>query len=203
MAEGTAKKNFFISYTKADVEWAKWIAWQLENAGNTTIIQEWDFKPGTNFVANMHNALINAERFIAVISPDYFKSLYCQAEWTAAFTKDPSCEKALFIPIRIKDFKPEGLFAPVVYIDLYGIDEQAAAHEFLNGISTERSRNRPSFPGTSNKPKFPGQLPFNNLPFRKNPNFTGREDILTKINDSFNEGKYTALTQAVAGLDNI
>jgi hypothetical protein len=25
MAEGTAKKNFFISYTKADAEWAKWI----------------------------------------------------------------------------------------------------------------------------------------------------------------------------------
>ncbi|MDO0824092.1 tetratricopeptide repeat protein, partial [Desulfosporosinus nitroreducens] len=197
------KVDFFISYTGPDEQWAKWIAGELEDKKYTTIIQAWDFKPGTNFVSNMHNALIHCERFIAVISPDYFKSLYCQAEWTAAFTRDPSCEKALFIPVRVKECKPEGLFAPVVYIDLHGIEEQEAVETLLNGLSTDRPRNRPGFPGTSNKPKFPGQLPFNNLPFNKNKNFTGRQTILEDIEKLFRPGHDNPLVLSISGLGGV
>jgi len=118
------KKDFFISYTKDDEQWAKWIAGTLEEAGYETIIQAWDFKAGENFILNMHNALINDERFIAVLSNKYLESLFCQTEWTAAFTKDLKSEKALFIPIRIADVETVGLLAPIVYIDLYGIDEK-------------------------------------------------------------------------------
>ena len=38
------KKDFFISYNKADKEWAKWIAGTLEENVYTTIIQAWDFR---------------------------------------------------------------------------------------------------------------------------------------------------------------
>jgi len=31
--------NFFISYNSADRQWAEWIAWQLEEAGYTTVLQ--------------------------------------------------------------------------------------------------------------------------------------------------------------------
>ena len=34
-----------ISYTQVDHTWAEWIAWQLEAAGYTTVIQAWDFRP--------------------------------------------------------------------------------------------------------------------------------------------------------------
>jgi hypothetical protein len=33
--------DFFISYTKADQGWAEWIAWQLEQAGYSTVLQAW------------------------------------------------------------------------------------------------------------------------------------------------------------------
>lgn len=46
-------KHFFISYTQADQAWAEWIAWQLESAGLSVIIQAWDFKKGGNFVLDM------------------------------------------------------------------------------------------------------------------------------------------------------
>ena len=36
-------KGFFVSYNKADRAWAKWIAWQLEETGYSTVIQAWDF----------------------------------------------------------------------------------------------------------------------------------------------------------------
>ena len=42
--------DFFVSYNKADETYAEWIAWNLEDAGYTTVIQVWDFKAGHNFV---------------------------------------------------------------------------------------------------------------------------------------------------------
>lgn len=46
-------KDFFISYNKADRTWAEWIAWQLEEARYSVVVQAWDFRPGSNFVLEM------------------------------------------------------------------------------------------------------------------------------------------------------
>ena len=43
-------KDFFISYSHADQRWAEWIAWHLEEAGYSTLLQAWDFLAGSNFV---------------------------------------------------------------------------------------------------------------------------------------------------------
>jgi len=72
--------DFFISYNKADRNWAEWIAWQLEDAGYTTVLQAWDFRPGSNFVLEMQQASAQAARTIAVLSPDYLASRFTQPE---------------------------------------------------------------------------------------------------------------------------
>lgn len=120
------KRDFFISYNKADKQWAKWIASVLEDNGYTSYIQAWDFRPGDNFVLEMDKALLRSERFLAVLSQNYLDSLYCQAEWAAAFTKDPNSEKRIFIPVRVADVAPEGLWAAIIYIDLFGVEEKEA-----------------------------------------------------------------------------
>ena len=89
MLEIDKDKDFFISYNKADCEWAEWIAWQLEEAGYTTIIQSWDFSPGHNFILEMDKATKVAKRTIAVLSHDYLKSGFTQIEWAAAYTSRP------------------------------------------------------------------------------------------------------------------
>jgi hypothetical protein len=50
-------KDFFISYNSADRQWAEWIAWQLEEAGYTTVLQAWDFRPDSNFVLEISEPL--------------------------------------------------------------------------------------------------------------------------------------------------
>lgn len=42
-------RDFFVSYTSADGDWANWIAWELEAAGFTVLVQEWDFVAGSNW----------------------------------------------------------------------------------------------------------------------------------------------------------
>ena len=77
-------KDFFVSYNKADRAWAEWIAWVLEEAGYSTVIQAWDFRPGSNFVLEMQKAAAEAERTIAVLSPEYLTARFTQPEWAAA-----------------------------------------------------------------------------------------------------------------------
>ncbi|WP_242606398.1 toll/interleukin-1 receptor domain-containing protein [Protofrankia symbiont of Coriaria ruscifolia] len=58
--------DFFVSYTGVDRPWAEWIAWTLEAAGYRTLIQTWDFGPGSGFVEAMHQAAQSSPRTVAV-----------------------------------------------------------------------------------------------------------------------------------------
>lgn len=198
---GEEKRDFFISYNGADEQWAKWIAGILGENGYSTWIQAWDFRPGGNFVLDMQEALVKSKRFIAVLSQNYLKSLYCQAEWAAAFTKDPNSEKRLLIPVRVADVKPHGLFSAIIYIDLFGQNNEEMAEKLLlNGVDTEGiPRNRSSYPGTV-RARFPGSLPYNNLPYIRNSYFTGRDQILKEIFLKFESGHTISLTQVLSGL---
>ncbi len=38
--------DFFVSYTGADIAWAEWVAWVLEEAGLATLVQRGTFGRG-------------------------------------------------------------------------------------------------------------------------------------------------------------
>lgn len=158
-------KDFFISYNKADRTWAEWIAWQLEKAGYTTVIQAWDFRPGSNFVWNMQQATAETQRTIAVLSPDYLNALYTQPEWAAAFAQDPTGKHGTLLPIRVRECELKGLLSQIVYIDLVGQVEEVARKVLLAGLNQERVdlTTAPAFPGIAQypgttPPSFPGGL---------------------------------------------
>lgn len=111
------KKDFFVSYSSSDKDWAEWIAYQLEANGFTTIIQAWDWGPGSNFIWEMQKAARDCERTIIVLSPAFLSAIYTQPEWTQAFRRDPTGEKRILIPVRVKECELEGFFGPLVYID--------------------------------------------------------------------------------------
>ncbi len=121
MGEGTAK-DFFISYTAVNEPWARWIAVTLENAGYTTLIQAFDFRPGQDFLHKMQEATSSAARTIAVLSPAYFGSTFGGVEWRAAFAKDPTGEQGLLIPVRVQPCEPPGLLRSRIFIDLVDAD---------------------------------------------------------------------------------
>lgn len=150
------KMDFFISYNSADREWAEWVAWHLENAGFKTMIQAWDFRPGSNFVLDMQTAASKCERTIAVLSPNYLNASYTQPEWAAAFGEDPTGTKGTLLPIRIQECELKGLLRNIVYIDLVGLAENDAIDRLIAGIGRGRTKpaKAPKFPGQK-QPKFP------------------------------------------------
>ena len=160
--------NVFVSYTATDEHWAEWIAWQLEGAGHTTVIQAWDFGPGHHFVGKMHDAIEEADRVVAVLSPAYLASPFCEAEWMAAFRRDPNGAKGILVPARVAVVEPTGLLAGCVYVDLVGADEATCRGRLLDALPPTdgegsgaaappdggRRARRPARP-----PRFPGPDP--------------------------------------------
>ena len=208
-------KDFFISYNHADQHWAEWIAWQLEAAGYSTVIQAWDFLAGSNFVLAMDTAAKQATRTIAVLSPDYLTSQFTPSEWAAAFRQDPKGEQGLLLPVRVRPCDVEGLLHQIVYLDLVEHDEDAARSTLLQGIThTRRKPNTPPmFPATqqasqspAQRPAYPGALPAVwNIPYPRNPYFTGREELLHRLAASLRAEARVGISQpqAVHGLGGV
>jgi tetratricopeptide (TPR) repeat protein len=207
-------RDYFVSYTSADRRWAQWIGWQLNQDGYEVILQAWDMVPGTDFVHEMQVAATTARRTVAVLSPSYFSSKFGEAEWRVAFANDPTGERGLLIPVRVAAFDPPGLLATRVYIDLVGKGRDAARVALLEGVRGREAAlpmEEPEFPGDQSpaaveevgsdelEPQFPTTLPpVWNVPFRRNPAFTGRQEMLERL-AAQRHGGMGAVTQAVHG----
>jgi hypothetical protein len=164
--------DFFVSYQQTDRTWAEWIAWQLEAAGHSVLLQLWDFVPGTNWIKLMQNGVSRSERVIVVLSSAYIGSAFGAAEWQAIWAHDPDGAKRRVIPIRVADCERPGLLAGIVGIDLFGIPEPKAQERLQDAIrralaGRAKPLKPPSFPtaaaGTTtpsshaDRPRFPGR----------------------------------------------
>jgi hypothetical protein len=151
-------KDFFVSYTSADKTWAEWIAWQLEAAGYSVVIQAWDFRPGENFVVEMQTAAAEAERTLLVLSDDYLKSAFGRSEWAAAFAQDPTGSAGRVVPVRVRPCQPDGLLRAIIFVDLVGLAGDEARARLLEGVDHDRAKPAvaPDFPGGDGAPTFPG-----------------------------------------------
>jgi hypothetical protein len=142
------------------VTWAEWIAWELEACGYTTIIQAWDFRAGSNFVAEMDRALRNAGRVIAVLSENYWKSDFAPTEWYAVFATDPTGKDGKLVNVRIQEVAVEGLQRASIYIDLVGKNEAEARKALLLKLQDNlpcKPARKPAYPGDKAAPDSQGQ----------------------------------------------
>lgn len=147
------EKDFFISYHEADREWAEWIAYQIEEAHYSCAIRAWDLRPGHHDVHERNKALMQAKRFLIILSPAYLDAIDInQAEWEFAFSKDPTGSLGILVPIRVRECNPSGLLAPIIYIDLVKQVKSGASKILLDGI--QRTRLKPS-----HSPSYPGSIP--------------------------------------------
>jgi hypothetical protein len=173
MAEAKGHRDFFISYTATDRQWAEWIAYHLEEKGYSTIIQDWDFLPGSNFVLEMDKVIKRVERVIAVLSPEYLASQYGSPEWAAIFRRDPQGKERHLIPVRVQPCEVKGLLP----IDLISCKDQVAQQRLLNGIR-----------GIRLKPEQPPHLPHREVLMEDQTIYKLVSEFSGKVLDVWNYG---------------
>ena len=159
-----AKKDFFISFTRQDREWAEWISWTLEEAGYSVIFQDWDFRPGQLFPEEMNRAALDSKQMLLVLSNAYLRSGFAKSEWMAGFVEDPDGRRRRLLPVRIGKFRSHPLLNPRVYTDLVGVPETEARQRLLDALRPRvKPDQKPAFPGArsakggaTSRPSFPG-----------------------------------------------
>jgi hypothetical protein len=218
-AEQPDRTDLFISYAGPDRAWAEWAAAQLEASGYTVELDVWDWAAGDNFVVRTSDALIRADRVLALWSPAYFeRHRFTTPEWTAVIAdrtrpgSDPGGPAgSRLVPVRVAPCEPPPVLASMVYRDLFGLDEQQARVELLSamGGSSGREGNTP-FPGSGagagqgslTGPRVPGTIPAVwNLPAR-NLVFTGRESLLAELRSQLAGGHRSAV-QVLLGMGGV
>jgi tetratricopeptide (TPR) repeat protein len=207
--EPDQQRDFFVSYTQADRAWGEWLAWELEAAGYTTLLQAWDMPAGTAFVHAMDQAVQTTRHVVLVLSPAYLRSQMAEAEWRPGFKADPSGTARRLLPVRVEVCEPAGLLADRVWIDLVGTDEATARTRLREEIARAlrgpgRPATAPRFPrapaAAAARPRFPTALPpVWNLPFQRNPTFTGRQQELGALGAALKPGGTAAVTQVLQG----
>jgi WD40 repeat protein len=108
-------RDFFISYTKADLEPAGEIRRLLELAGYSTVMQAEDAHVGESFVAWINRELDASRHTLAVVSRAYLASEWCQREVEATLNTQ---KRRLFV-VRIEDCEVPPLLRPISRIDLF------------------------------------------------------------------------------------
>ncbi|WP_222272971.1 FxSxx-COOH system tetratricopeptide repeat protein [Modestobacter marinus] len=198
--------DFFISHAGRDTGWAEWLAWQLQEAGWTVELDVWDWAPGQDFVARMSAALERADRLLAVCTEAYFASAFGGAELRAAFAT-PAAAEGRIVPVLVEPVTLPRLYAPLIYLDLTGLDEAAAAARLRGRLAGGRPTGPPPFPragpASTDKPRFAGALPEVWRVPPRNPCFTGRDGMLTELRRRLGAGEGTLVVQALYGLGGV
>lgn len=187
---------------------------QLSDAGYEVELDVWDWLLGQNFVTKMSDALDRAERVVALFSAAYFdRSRYTSEEWSAALFHGPGAGAGQLVPVRIEDVPGDqvpAVLRPLVYRDLFGLEENAARRVLLESVTGPgRPDREPAFPGrdvtgqrSGPGPRLPGSVPrVWNVPAR-NLGFTGRDDLLMRLRERVLGGDH-AVVQALDGMGEV
>ncbi|CAI7976038.1 hypothetical protein FRAHR75_210025 [Frankia sp. Hr75.2] len=153
-----ASIDFFVSYAPPDLQWAEWIAWNLENEGYVVRLHAWDHAmAGTNSILAANTSIRAANRVIAVLSPNYHVDPRSQSEWSAVFRADPINAQRRLLPVEIEATAKGGLLEALEPVIVHGVREDEAKHRLREGVLERRLRptNAPGFPGRA-APAFPG-----------------------------------------------
>src|SRR5579864_3816465 len=100
----------------------EWIAWHLDEAGYSTLLQSRDDSRAVGFIERVQPATLRAERTIVLLSPEYLAGVETADDWQEAFARDPTGAKGHVVPLCIDATEASDALADVACIDLVGLN---------------------------------------------------------------------------------
>ncbi|MFE2518155.1 toll/interleukin-1 receptor domain-containing protein [Streptomyces mirabilis] len=137
--------HLFLSCAVADLPWASWIAWHLEDAGVGVRLDLLDGPlNGLEQRDPEHGGLEQkgpqqSERVLAVLSPAYVGSAPVQQAWQTVHRRSPEGMAELLVPVMVEPCRPPWPLSTVAHTDLTGLGEDAARTRLLDAVGVTRT----------------------------------------------------------------
>ena len=94
-------------------------------------------------MARMQTALERADGLLAVCTQAYFTSAFGGAELRAAFARHAAAEGRI-VPVVVEPVRLPPLYAPLIHLDLTGLDEATAAARLRDRLTEARPTGPPA-----------------------------------------------------------
>jgi len=199
----------FISYSHQDQALRGELEKHLSNLKRQNVITSWydgNIIPGTEWEPEIMKRLKRAQIILLLVSADFMASDFCYSTEMKEAIARHDTDQARVIPILLRptDLKD----APLAKLKMLPTDAKAvirwptlddAFEDVVQGI-------RAAIDDLTSKGQSINPPPTRrNIPYERNPLFTGRENVLTRLHTALKAGKTTALTQpqAISGLGGI
>ena len=153
LPEGAAAKTtIFISHASEDDLFVNWLGWQIKALGHPVEIDHWSFKSHQDFIEQMYTPAARGATLLAVISPHYLGSDYCNNEWKVFHHDDPGRKKGTIVVARIAAVAPPPPLNLLPHQDFFGTrdeDELLRRLRVLLGHETGAPKTKPPLPELS------------------------------------------------------
>ncbi|MDX3850528.1 toll/interleukin-1 receptor domain-containing protein [Streptomyces sp. AK02-01A] len=144
---GEDGRLYYISYARADQEWASWVDYHIRELGQHTEMDIYDWQLGQNSLRRVQDALQRAHKVIALISPAYLNpDSPTASEWGDALAHHGPDGTPRFTPLLIRETELPPLLRGVVTAELAGLSSAAAVDVIAAVVAGGGRRRRPTAP---------------------------------------------------------
>jgi hypothetical protein len=200
----THSVEVFISYAKADEPYRKQLETHLSVLKRQGLVSLWhdeQIQLGTNKVEAVDTHLSEASIILLLVSADFLASDYCYSIEMAQALKRHEAGLVQVIPIVVRPCEWRQLpIGRLQALPMNGdsISEWGSADNAWTEVATSLRRMIDNILLISASLPSATLPPIWNIPYPRNPFFTGRDEILTHIHTQLRTGQATALSQAQA-----
>jgi hypothetical protein len=129
-----SKNNVFISYASGDRQWAEWLGERLAKHGFGVWTDTTSVSIGESFIAELKRTIEKSDVVLALLSPNYFQSTWCQQETaTAAANKVP------IIPVLVEPCEVQGFLRYYNWADLTS-DQDGGVRAVIEAVEHLRAQ---------------------------------------------------------------
>jgi len=220
MPQPSKALKLFYSYVHKDERWRKRIETHLSMLQRQGFIAGWhdrNISAGAAWASEIDTHLTSADIILLLISPDFLASEYCYSvEMTRAMERHFAGE-ARVIPIILRPIDWKGTPFELLQVlpsnaqpvsrwqdrDEALLDIATGIRKTVDELNAHTSGTLSSYGTRPADTQLTPRPAWWNVPYHRNPFFTGREDILTRLHSTLTAGKTVTLTQAISGLGGI
>jgi len=193
---------------------------RLRDQGIDCIIDQYEFSPPEGWHRWTEKQIREADFVLMICSEGYYKKVMGMEQpgiglgaiWEGNLIYqdlyDSGSQNTKFIPVLLKNGKTTYIPTPVKGATYYFCDTQEGYEKLYRHLTNQPAINMPELGKVQSLPPLQRQTDFFkpcNVPYPKNPFFTGREDVLKRLYQTLILTKATVIsqTQAISGLGGI